>query len=183
MELTGNSLPQPLRRPPPRPRPMQPASFSSLPPGLVQRIAQHLEPKEQGRLACVSKPCNAAVQPLAPVLANAVEKCDAQAVLRLLLKPEVRTAVGRACGPYGYTPLHRAVRHGRQDILSYLLLAGAPTDTGDDVGRMALMLAANLGLGSVVESFLAAGASLETEDKYGWRALHLAAFLGICASG
>ena len=49
---------------------MQPAaSFSSLTGGLVQDILCHLDRKEQGRAACVSKLCAAAVVPLAPALA------------------------------------------------------------------------------------------------------------------
>ena len=63
------------------------AAFTDLPAGLVQDILRHLDLKEQGRAACVSKLCAAAVLPLAPALAHYVTAGDAQAVRRLLQKP------------------------------------------------------------------------------------------------
>ena len=65
-------------------------SFSSLTAGLVREIMRHLDLKEQGRAACVSKLCAAAVLPLAPALAHYVTAGDAPAVRRILLKPDGR---------------------------------------------------------------------------------------------
>ena len=83
------------------------ASFSSLPAGLVQNILRHLDLKEQGRAACVSKLCASAVAPLAPALAHYVTAGDAPAVRRLLQKPGARLGLDNPSCEDGWTPSNR----------------------------------------------------------------------------
>ena len=81
------------------------AGFSSLPAGLVQEILSHLSLKEQGRAACVSKLCAAAVLPLAPALAHYVIAGDFLAVRRLLQKPDARLGLDYPSCELGRTPV------------------------------------------------------------------------------
>ena len=71
------------------------ASFTDLTAGLVQDILRHLDLKGQGRAACVSKLCAAAVLPLAPALAHYVTAGDAPAVRWLLQKPDGRLGLDK----------------------------------------------------------------------------------------
>ena len=153
------------------------ASFCSLPVGLVQDILCHLDIKEQGRAACVSKLCASAVAPLAP-LAHFVTAGDAPAVRRLLQKPDGRLGLDMLSCEHGRTPLQTAVAHYNPEIFAALLEAGAATETRDIFGWTALIVAAERGRASMVEALLAAGAALEAEDKDGRRALHCAAYTG-----
>ena len=121
------------------------ASFSSLPADLVQDILRHLDFKGQGRAACVSKLCAAAVLPLAPALAHYVTAGDAPAVRRLLQKPDARLGLDNPSCEQGRTPLLAAVVEGNAEIFAALLEAGAATKARNTVGRTALITAAEWG--------------------------------------
>ena len=146
---------------------------------LVQDILRHLDLKGQGRAACVSKLCAAAVAPLAPALAHYVTAGDAPAVRRLLQKPDGRLGLDNPSCEYGRTPLLEAVSPDSPDIFEALLEAGAATEARDSYGRTALILAAAWGRASMVQALVAAGAALEAEGTYdGRRPLHIAAKYG-----
>ena len=127
-----------------------PASFSSLPAGLVQEILRYPDLKEQGRAACVSKLCASAVLPLAPALAHYVTAGDAPAVRRLLQKPGTRLGLDNPSCQRGRTPLQTAVAQNDSGIFAALLEAGAATEAHDTGGRTALMIAAMVGRASMV---------------------------------
>ena len=158
---------------------MEPAaSFSSLPAGLVQDILRHLDLKEQGRAACVSKLCAAAVAPLAPALAHYVTAGDALAVRRLLQKPDARLGLDNPSCERGRTPLLAAVAQNNPDIFAALLEAGAATEARGIEGGTALITAAWLGRTSMVAALRAAGAAMEAGTEDGRRALHIATWNG-----
>ena len=159
---------------------MEPAaSFSSLPAGLVQDILRHLDLKEQGRAACVSKLCASAVLPLAPALAHYVTAGDAPAVVRLLQKPGARLGLDNPSCELGLTPLQMAVLQNFPEIFAALLEAGAATEARDTVvGWTTLLVAALWGRTLMVMALLAAGAAVEAEDKNGCRPLHFASAYG-----
>ena len=158
---------------------MEPAaSFCSLTAGLVQDILRHLDLKEQGRAACVSRLCASAVAPLAPALAHFVTAGDAPAVRRLLQKPEGRLGLDSLTCEHGRTPLQTALSIDNPEILTALLEANAALEVRSRSGLTALLLAAEWGRASMLVALLAAGAALEAKDKTGRRALHRAAAHG-----
>jgi len=61
-----------------------------------------------------------------------------------------------------------------REVATLLLDAGAPIDAGDNLGRTALMIAAELGHAAVVEELVGRGADRTIVDKGGKRALDLA---------
>ena len=150
------------------------ASFSSLPADMVQDILRHLDRKEQGRAACVSKLCAAAVVPLAPALAHYVTAGDAPAVRRLLQKPDARLGLDHPSCEHGRTPLMMAVAQNNPEIFGALLEAGAALEACEIYGMTALIMAAAGGRNAMVPAQNAMAAAQEAEDSRGWRALHRA---------
>jgi ankyrin repeat protein len=84
------------------------------------------------------------------------------------------TALMWACGPEDGVGAGAA-----RAVVEMLLDAGTPIDAVDNRGRTALMIAAELGRGTIVEVLLARGANRSITDKDGKRALDLAADAGV----
>jgi ankyrin repeat protein len=65
------------------------------------------------------------------------------------------------------TPLHKAAREGRRDIVKYLLSKGAQVNGRDSDGKTPLVEAVTRGFDDVVDVLLAAGADAKAADSRG----------------
>lgn len=82
-------------------------------------------------------------------------------------------------GPQGWSPVHYAAYHGKQDCLEQLLTRGSDATRLDVVGRSALHWAADRGHPDMVAYLLTKNLDKDLADsKYGRSPLHLAASAG-----
>ena len=96
----------------------------------------------------------------------------------LVLELLARGANPNCCDSSGITPLHRAARWGRSNLISLLLAHGANIDTVDSWdGRTPLALAAREGFVDSVRILLTEGASVDSTDLEGCTPLHHATAL------
>ena len=106
--------------------------------------------------------------------ASFVESCGegrVDEVVESLIAPQNPNVVSN-----GETALTCAATHGRQEIVRFLLEAGADTEWRLDFQRTALHEAALNGHTEVVRDLLNFGADMESTDFLCWSPLHLAAF-------
>jgi len=82
-------------------------------------------------------------------------------------------------GTQTHTPLMRAARKGREEMVTLLAGVGAEVNlTASSDGTTALMWAANSGFLGIVRTLLAAGADPKIVAKDGWTALQAAEMMG-----
>ncbi|KAI0103226.1 ankyrin repeat-containing domain protein [Nemania sp. FL0031] len=67
----------------------------------------------------------------------------------------------------GYTPLWKAVRFRRRDVVHFLIASGAGVDLKNNYHRTPLWAAANWGHEAIVRDLLAAGAEVDPEGVWG----------------
>ncbi len=78
-------------------------------------------------------------------------------------------------GPAGILPLHAAARHGKSEVVQFLLEAGTPIDARDEDGWTPLLFATSEGHLEVFKILQAEGADLNAVDNNGFTALLMAA--------
>lgn len=108
------------------------------------------------------------------LLAAAATEDDDPAGVQLLLKQKARVDARDATGR---TALHEAVRAGHEDIVRFLLSAGADPALADDAGNNAVLEAAAVGRSALLEALLAqlpgdGAAEARATDAQGRSALH-----------
>lgn len=153
-----------------------PASFDSLPLAVMERIVAHLEPRDQGRLACTTRLCRQAVAPRVPALYHYACRGKASEVVRLLRTPVGCAAIDVRHGKRKRTALHAAAEHARADVATALLAAGAAADCVDSRGEAIFVTACQHAL--VVGQFLAAGADPNTASPSDGRT----ALMAVCTT-
>lgn len=80
---------------------------------------------------------------------------------------------------FGMTPLHTAVRAGRNDVAEVLMTHGADVNARSDRGQTPLFFWAVTGEGKqMAEHLIAHGADVNARDNYGMTPLHCAAAAG-----
>ena len=75
---------------------------------------------------------------------------------------------------WGYTPLHRAARHGQKESVELLIANGAEVNAGDRWGWTPLFDAAHYGHKELVELLIDSGADVNAKDRRGDTPLHRA---------
>ena len=95
-------------------------------------------------------------------------------MVRVLLQHVGRAQLDSA-GPKGFTPLHKAVDQGDEEMVTLLLQAGASVGATNGPGATALHIAAFRGYLSVAKLLVLAGAFVHVEDKNGLCPLDFAA--------
>jgi len=79
----------------------------------------------------------------------------------------------------GWTPLHKAAYHGRDEIVELLLAKGADCEITDNRGATALYWASTVGRENIVALLTSSNASIDTPDNMDdWTPLHRAAHRG-----
>ncbi len=78
----------------------------------------------------------------------------------------------------GETPLHKAARHDRAEIVQALIKAGVDIDVKNNLGETPLYCAARDGRIRIVQSLIKAGADIEATDRAGSTPLYVAAKKG-----
>ena len=106
-------------------------------------------------------------------LFEAIEKADLRGVTKCL-KAVADTNI---LDDKGWTPLQHAALHGRADVVTLLLIAGADPNI-PKIGMTPLHLAAVKGDAAVTTHLLIAGADPNILDKFGGTPLHYAAARG-----
>ena len=82
-----------------------------------------------------------------------------------LLDAERAQGFGKPTRGDGYTPLQTAARHGRDDVVAFLLTKGANINAADGQGYTPLHLAAEEGHLNVVKRLVRAGAKVDAKTK------------------
>ena len=159
-----------------------PATFATLPRGIMENILQHLPPKDQARAACSHPLWRQAAEPVQ--LHYFAGRGEEDRVLRLLLRDNVRRSIdSRHCRwhPYRYghalhreTALAAAAARGHSQVVRILLAALASPSAADSHCATSLMRAAEGGHVTVVRLLLLAGATINAVDERGDAALMLA---------
>ncbi len=79
---------------------------------------------------------------------------------------------------FGMTPLHTAVRAGRNDVVEVLVAHGADVNARSDRGQTPLFCAVAAEGEQIAEHLIAHGADVNAKDNYGMTPLHCAAAAG-----
>jgi hypothetical protein len=82
-----------------------------------------------------------------------------------LLDAKRAQQLGKPTHGDGYTPLQTAARHGRDQVVAFLIKKGADLDAADGYGYTPLHLAAEGGHLDVVKHLVRAGAKVEAKTK------------------
>lgn len=150
--------------------PAAPATFDGLPASVLEKVADELEPSEQGRLACVSRACKDAS--LNPAVFHYAALGDGANLLAALRAPG-GVDVNRRFTADRQTALHAAADSDRLVVM--LLAAGADAEARDRLGRTPLAVAAASGHVAKLRALVAAGANKNARDSAGRTPLMTAA--------
>ena len=82
-----------------------------------------------------------------------------------LLDAKRAQELGKPSHGDGYTPLQTAARHGRDEVVAFLIKKGADVNAADGYGYTPLHLAAEGGHLSVVKRLVRAGAKIQAKTK------------------
>jgi len=127
-------------------------------------------------LACSVPAC--IVPPSCSPILDAARDGDMQKIKKLLDRNPEMASCKDTKDPYGYTPLHLAVKEGHKDVMQLLLANGAEVNAKDNYLNTSFSLALKEGRKDMAELLLANAADINVTDMLGRTPLHWAAAKG-----
>ena len=98
--------------------------------------------------------------------------------VKFFLKHDTHVAKINVNDQIGRSPLYMAAKHGRFEIVKFLLQSGADIHAKSKAGQSVLHMAAYSGNIDIFKSLHQNGAEINVKDKKGWISLHSAAYHG-----